>query len=683
MKSVKHICTALFLGICLLLMAPGPVGAAENKVIDRVEIEIDVPVNGVALKQTAAVNEYFKGTNMMSKVPNTGTSVGMVIWYKTTDPGVPLSSGYKAKLGESYNVDVFITAKSGYSISDNIYLSNNKINGQKADAFSATAANGKKGWLFSVRLDTIQAVSGKPIVTIQDMELSPYEGNPMEVVVNATGTNLKYQWQVVYGDGPSDWGGEVDLDDNEVYVGTKTPHFKLHTCFGDTIDEDMDFAKVRCKVTGDNGTAYSQEVWFAIRDRTVVNTFNITNLEKPVYGAKADYAVTSSASDKYNCTRIVWYGPKGSDGAYSQMGKSETFAEGEYFCRIYVSTTEAYKFDINTKAYVNGSRMPFNIISGKSQYPHTADSYYIEVIFSVEAPEEDEVIKNVAVTGVKLPVAGDNMTSAEYTTATVGSKEAYSVSSVDWFDSNGNNPLNKIFEAGRKYMVRVILEPEEGYQFDLEGTTTVTLNGHTTTLDKKWSDGTASLVYIFTAEAAEVKDPDINPFTDVKESYFYYNAVLWAVKNGVTSGITETVFGPDEICTRAQAVTFLWRSAGKPEPAGVENPFVDIKSDSYYYKAVLWAVEEGITTGTSSTTFSPGENCSRSQIVTFLWRAHGKEIVAAANPFKDVGNKNYYYNAVLWAVKNNITTGIEKDIFSPDTDCTRGQIVTFLYRSVQ
>ncbi len=172
-------------------------------------------------------------------------------------------------------------------------------------------------------------------------------------------------------------------------------------------------------------------------------------------------------------------------------------------------------------------------------------------------------------------------------------------------------------------------------------------------------------------------------FTDVKKSDYYYDAVAWAVELGVTTGTSKTTFGPEESCTRAQAVTFLWRAAGSPAPKGSNNPFTDVKKSDYYYKAVLWAVEKNVTTGTSKTTFSPDDACTRGQIVAFLHRAQGGKKVSAANPFTDVKKNDYYYNAVLWAVKNNVTTGTSSTTFSPNDTCTRGQIVTFLYRAVE
>ena len=178
------------------------------------------------------------------------------------------------------------------------------------------------------------------------------------------------------------------------------------------------------------------------------------------------------------------------------------------------------------------------------------------------------------------------------------------------------------------------------------------------------------------------KDDALEPghFTDVKAGAYYEDAVKWAVDKAVTSGKTVTTFAPNESCTRAQAVTFLWRAAGSPEPTASEMTFTDVKADSYYDKAVLWAVENKITSGMSDTLFAPDATCSRSQIVTFLYRMQNSPESKAENPFTDVKADAYYANAVLWAVENGVTTGASATTFDPAGDCTRGQIVTFLYR---
>ncbi len=173
-----------------------------------------------------------------------------------------------------------------------------------------------------------------------------------------------------------------------------------------------------------------------------------------------------------------------------------------------------------------------------------------------------------------------------------------------------------------------------------------------------------------------------NKFTDVAEGAYYKTAVDWAVKNGVTSGVSETLFAPEKTCTRAQVVTFLWRAAGSPEPTITENPFNDVKSGTYYYKAVLWAVEKGITSGTAADTFSPENTVSRGQVVTFQYRMAGAAKVDGTNTFTDVSAESYYADAVQWAVENGVTAGTSATTFSPNADCTRGQIVTFLYRQL-
>ncbi len=173
-----------------------------------------------------------------------------------------------------------------------------------------------------------------------------------------------------------------------------------------------------------------------------------------------------------------------------------------------------------------------------------------------------------------------------------------------------------------------------------------------------------------------------NPFVDVAESAYYYDPVLWAVANGITSGVDATHFDPEGTCTRAHAVTFLWRASGQPEPKTTNMPFKDVKPGSYYEKAVLWAVENNITNGTGITTFSPDANCTRAQIVTFLWRSKGEPVSSESNnPFTDIAS-DYYMDAVFWAVEKNITNGTSATTFSPGERCTRAQIVTFIYRAM-
>lgn len=180
-------------------------------------------------------------------------------------------------------------------------------------------------------------------------------------------------------------------------------------------------------------------------------------------------------------------------------------------------------------------------------------------------------------------------------------------------------------------------------------------------------------------------------FTDVDVDTYYYKSVAWAAKNGITSGTSDTTFSPGDDCTRAQIVTFLWNSCGSPEPDAASIQFTDVKPQAYYYQAVQWAVQNGITAGTTDTTFSPEESCTRSQAVTFLWRAAGcpsytKETTASgqeASYFYDINQSKYYYSAVQWATERCVTSGTGDNAFSPRDICTRAHIVTFLYNLLE
>ena len=184
-------------------------------------------------------------------------------------------------------------------------------------------------------------------------------------------------------------------------------------------------------------------------------------------------------------------------------------------------------------------------------------------------------------------------------------------------------------------------------------------------------------------EPSEPEIPTENPFKDVKKNDYFAMPVLWAVGKNITNGMSATSFAPNANCTRGQIVTFLWRACGSPEPTEKDNPFKDVKSNEYYYKAVLWAVEQGITTGLSKTTFGPNATCTRGQVATFLWRSQGEPAPkSSSNPFKDVKSSDYYFNAVLWAVENEVTQGMGGGKFAPNTSCSRGQIVTFLFRAI-
>ena len=204
-------------------------------------------------------------------------------------------------------------------------------------------------------------------------------------------------------------------------------------------------------------------------------------------------------------------------------------------------------------------------------------------------------------------------------------------------------------------------------------------NGNKSAIDVTYKNGVATLVLNHFSTYV-VEAVDALSFTDVSAKAYHFDAVAWAVKNKITSGQSDTLFAPDASCTRAQMVTFLWRANGSPEPTVTELPFTDVAADAYYAKAVLWAVENGITTGTSDTTFDPDGVVTRAEAVTFLWRSAGNP-AAEGKLFADVESTKYYAEAVRWAVANGVTKGVSDTSFAPGSACTRAQIVTFLYRN--
>lgn len=247
-------------------------------------------------------------------------------------------------------------------------------------------------------------------------------------------------------------------------------------------------------------------------------------------------------------------------------------------------------------------------------------------------------------------------------------------------DGNGTAMADKT-SAAAGTVVTLTATPKSGYTFKQWQVVT----GGVTIKDNKFTmpAGNVEVKAIFEKNATPPPAPTVNPFVDVPSGVYYEEAVLWAVDKGITKGTDTTHFSPNGICTRAQAVTFLWRAAGSPAAKSGAMPFTDVKAGSYYETAVLWAVENGITKGTTATTFSPEQNCSRAQIVTFLWRSEKSPAAGTVNPFNDVKASAYYADAVLWAVKKDVTKGTTATTFSPNDNCTRAQIVTFLYRAMK
>ena len=287
-----------------------------------------------------------------------------------------------------------------------------------------------------------------------------------------------------------------------------------------------------------------------------------------------------------------------------------------------------------------------------------------------EQSEVDKMAKAIedAINALVRRSSGGGSSSPSYSVTTPGKTENGTVTVSPRSAEKGDS-------------VTITVKPDSGYQLD--DLTVTDKNGKELKLTDKGNGK-----YTFTMPASKVeinatfvKEVETSPFSDVSTSAYYYEAVKWAQEKGITGGIGNGLFGPNQPCTRAQIVTFLWRAAGSPEPKAMSS-FADVSTDAYYAKAVAWAVENGITTGTGDGKFSPDATCTRAQSVTFLFRAIGKLVDSKAE-FSDVLTDSYYANAVAWAVENGVTNGIGNGLFGPDNSCTRAQIVTFLFRAYQ
>ena len=288
-----------------------------------------------------------------------------------------------------------------------------------------------------------------------------------------------------------------------------------------------------------------------------------------------------------------------------------------------------------------------------------------------EVDKMAKAIEDAIVALVKKPSSGGGSSSGGSTT--------YPVATPSKTENGTVTVSPRSAEKGDS--VTITVKPDSGYQLD--ELTVTDKNGKELKLTDKGNGK-----YTFTMPASKVeinatfvKEVETSPFSDVSTSAYYYEAVKWAQEKGITGGIGNGLFGPNQPCTRAQIVTFLWRAAGSPEPKSMSS-FSDVSADSYYAKAVAWAVENGITTGTGDGKFSPDATCTRAQSVTFLFRAIGKLVDSKAE-FSDVLTDSYYANAVAWAVENGVTNGIGDGLFGPNNSCTRAQIVTFLFRAYQ
>ena len=389
----------------------------------------------------------------------------------------------------------------------------------------------------------------------------------------------------------------------------------------------------------------------------VLQSINVENLyaAAPVVDMPAEMAVANDITHYVASTQ--WMDPAGNALNMDEAFKPNTV----YSAKIILEAVDGYVFTASTT---------YNAIGGKT--PQVLSSSADQVILIYTFDKTGNSSSGGGTSGGGTTGGGGGGGSSSDTTYAITVKDA----------KNGAVTASHS-SASKGTTVTLTAKPDKGYVLD----TITVLDSKNQTVKLTPKDGKftfpmpASAVTVKAGFKAEAPVID-HPFTDVPEGSYYEDAVIWAVDKGITGGTSATTFSPNGICTRAQAVTFLWRAAGSPAPKSSAMPFTDVPAGSWYYDAVLWAVEQGITAGTSATTFAPDLNCSRAQIVTFLWRAAGSPAVSGSPAFSDVAPDAYYAKAVKWAQANGITSGIGGGLFGSNDNCTRAQIVTFIWRAL-
>ncbi len=345
---------------------------------------------------------------------------------------------------------------------------------------------------------------------------------------------------------------------------------------------------------------------------------------------------------------------------------------------IFTPPSGDLEFDAWAIGSINGTKAAAN-----STYTFTADT----TVYALWTNKSNPVVPDDNKPSTSRPSSGSTSNSG----SSAGGGASYSNgSSVSVSKSENGSVSISPSKPKKGETVIITVTPKDGYELgaltvnDSSGKAIDITEGDDGKYTFTMPAGKVTITPAFTKpkdtpDNDSVQQPNIN-FTDVPSDAYYSDAVAWAIAQGITNGTTETTFSPDNSCTRAQMVTFLWRSAGSPAPSNETNPFKDVAAGIYYYDAVLWAVEHGITTGTTDVTFSPNNTVTRGQTVTFLHRDAGSPKIDALIPFEDIIGYEYYADAVTWAAHDNITKGTTDTRFCPNEKCTRGQIVTFLYR---
>ena len=594
------------------------------------------------------------------------------------------------EVGKEYTANVYLKPKAGVTLADDMKL---KINGKDAKLVMKDDSDGSVQ--FQLKIAAVAPSTDPNYVTEAAVQVAaPVAGEhpngPVYLTVTS-GNADKFETALMF------WFGMKDSDTFE--VGKEyTANVYLKPKAGVTLADDMKLkingkdAKLVMKDDSDGSVQFQLKIAAVDSSTPAPIEYNVNVTSggngsvsvdhiKAVAGTEIKLTANADSGYHFKEWQVIKGGVTVKDNKFTMPAAEveikaifEKNAPVEYTVKFDGNGGKASKGEMTTNNQ-KLAKLPDATRSGKYQF----DGWYMKKDGGTKITTATVFDKNTTVyahwtyTGGGSSGGGGGSGGAGVTTYAI---------TVQNSKNGGVTASHK--SAAKDTAVTLTVTPDKGYVLD----TLTVLDSKNKAVKLTEKNGK----YTFTMPAGKVTvsaafkaaaPASENPFTDVPSGAYYEDAVVWAVKKGITSGTSATTFNPDGSCTRAQAVTFLWRAAGSPEPKSAAMPFTDVPAGSYFEKAVLWAVENGITKGTSDTTFTPDASCTRAQIVTFLWRANGSHAVSGNSAFSDVAADAYYAAAVAWAEKNGVTGGIGGGLFGSDNNCTRAQIVTFIYRAMK
>ena len=618
---------------------------------------------------------------------------------------------YSELLSDANSVFKLITIK---SIKVNTPVSNTygtlKASTRYSDDYVFEAASGKIGvFTFNVTAYTGTSLSGDSYTVTFSIPVTPIETTYESQYPQPTGTSTSnYKYSVDVPDGYKSYyvvaknPSKAPTDYSEKLSGTRDSYSgsTLYTLSESDFDKNgkCDLYVVTYDKSSD---AYYGVI--SVYKKTYDITYNVVAGKTVTFDQKAfDSFLEDYAEDNGN------YNPKKDEITFDHAVLTSSIPSAKSEGTLYYGSTEITSSNKSKTDMTDMDKVSFDSVSKPSKGTVTLT---FRVYGEIEKPNSRKPDKvnydvNVVISVVKEDITYTvgiddtvQLTARDFVNFLQDAKTSYRKAELDYvkFDVSGKNvssyAYGGLYRSYSSYSTGKLADSTDKFYYEPSRTQydLADVAYHTT----RWAEAGKTVYIPFTVYGTKGEEASgtmaitiaqTMNFIDVKASDFFYEPVKWAVNNKITNGTSSTTFSPYKNCNRAEIVTFLWRAAGSPEPTVTRNPFTDVNSvrDASYYKAILWASQKGITAGTNATTFSPYQECTRSQIVTFLYRYAGKPSGNYSNPFKDVSSVNEasYYNAILWAVGKGITQGTSTTTFSPYASCTRGEAVTFLYRYV-